>query len=91
MTTYQEPKTLDPVPTGVPVGLLTKTGLGTTLVMFIGAIVDLIAGDTFDADTRALLAAGIATAVATILSRGYQAGRLYAAQHGVELPNQPLR
>jgi|tagenome__1003787_1003787.scaffolds.fasta_scaffold20845813_2 hypothetical protein len=90
MTTYHD-STRSAVPSGVPIGLLTQTGLGTTLVMFIGAVIDLIVGDTFDADTRALLAAGIATAVATILARGYQAGKLYAAQHGVVLPDEPLR
>lgn len=90
MTTYHD-STRSAVPSSVPIGLLTQTGLGTTLVMFIGAVIDLIVGDTFDADTRSLLAAGIATAVATILARGYQAGKLYAAQHGVVLPDEPLR
>jgi hypothetical protein len=92
MTTHvSAPRTRSVSPDGVPVGLLTQTGLGTSLLMFIGAIIDLIVGDTFDADTRSLLAAGIATAVATILARGYQAGQLYAKQHGIELPDQPLR
>jgi hypothetical protein len=80
-----------PRPASIGVGLLTKTGLGTTLLMFVSAVVDLIAGDTFDADTRALLAAGVATAVATILARGYQAGQLIAAKHNITLPDQPLR
>ena len=94
MTTYQTPSSVanaEPSPARVDVGILTKTGLGTTLVMFVGALVDLIAGDTFDSDTRALLAAGIATAVATILARGYQAGQLIAAKHHITLPDQPLR
>lgn len=94
MTTYHPPPEVvnpEPSPARVDVGLLTKTGLGTTLLMFIGAVIDLIAGDTFDADTRALLAAGIATAVATILARGYQAGKLIAAKHDITLPDQPLR
>lgn len=81
----------EPSPLSVDVGLLTKTGLGTTLVMFVGALVDMIAGDNFDSDTRSLIAAGIATAVATILARGYQAGKLIAAKHNITLPDQPLR
>lgn len=76
---------------GVSVGLLTQTGLGTTLLMFLSALIDSIVGDAFDADTRFLIASGIATAVATILARGYQAGKLLAAQHGIDLPDQPLR
>jgi hypothetical protein len=81
----------EPSPLTVDVGLLTKTGLGTTLLMFISAVVDVIAGDNFDSDTRSLIAAGIATAVATILARGYQAGKLIAAKHNISLPDQPLR
>jgi len=80
-----------PVPTKIEVGLLTKTGLGTTLLMFVSALVDLIAGDSFDSDTRSLLALGIATAIATILARGYQAGKLIAAKYHITLPDQPLR
>jgi len=94
MTTYHPPPGAvnpEPSPARVDVGLLTKTGLGTSLLMFVGMVVDLIVGDTFDADTRSLLAAGIATAVATILARGYQAGKLIAAKHNVTLPDEPLR
>lgn len=76
---------------GVSVGLLTKTGLGITLMSFVGAIVDLAAGNTFDADTRTLITGGVASAIATILARGYQAGQKIAHQHGIDLPDQPLR
>jgi len=81
----------EPSPFKVDVGLLTKTGLGTSLLMFISALVDVIAGDNFDSDTRSLIAGGIATVVATILARGYQAGKLIAAKHNITLPDQPLR
>lgn len=81
----------EPSPMSVDVGLLTKTGLGTTLLMFVGALVDLVGGETFDSDTRTLIAAGIATTIATILARGYQAGKLIAAKHNITLPDQPLR
>lgn len=79
------------LPNSVPVGLLTQTGLGTTLLMFVSAVIDLVGGDSFDADTRTLLSLGVATAIATILARGYQAGKLYAAKRGIDLPDKPLR
>lgn len=93
MTTHASSGSSRPrkLPASVPVGLLTQTGLGTTLLMFVSAIVDMITGDSFDADTRFLIASGIATAVATILARGYQAGKVYAAKYNIDLPDQPLR
>jgi hypothetical protein len=75
----------------VPVGLLTKTGLGTALLMAVLAVVDAVVGDTIDADTRLLIASAVASTIATVLARAYQAGKLLAAKHGVELPDQPLR
>lgn len=81
---------VDP-PDRVSVGLLTQTGLGTSLVMFVSAIIDAIAGDVIDSDTRLLIAGGIATVIATIFARAYQAGKLIAARHGIDLPDQPLR
>jgi len=65
----------------VSVGLLTKTGLGMTLLMLVGALVDMVLGDSFDNDTRLLITAAVASAIATVLARAYQAGKLYAAQH----------
>ncbi len=65
-----------------------KTRAGTPRQCYV---VDLIAGDSFDSDTRSLLALGIATAIATILARGYQAGKLIAAKYNIKLPDQPLR
>ena len=52
----------EPHPHRVDVGLLTKTGLGTALLMAILAVVDVIVGDTFDSDTRMLIASGVASA-----------------------------
>lgn len=76
----------------VPVRLGTQTGLGTALLMFILSGIDAIAGERIDADTRMLVALGVASVIATVLSRGYQAARLYAAQKtGINLPDQPLR
>lgn len=94
MSTHINSHNLDnpePSPSRVDVGLLTKTGFGTALVMAILALLDLVLGDSFDQDTRMLLASGIASVIATILARGYQAGKLIAAKHGVDLPDQPLR
>ncbi len=81
----------EPSPARVDVGLLTKTGMGTALLMAVLAGTDLVIGESFDEDTRMLLASGIASMIATILARGYQAGKLIAAKHGVDLPDQPLR
>lgn len=81
----------EPSPSRVDVGLLTKTGFGTALLMLVLAGIDAIAGDSIDADTRLLIATGVASMIATILGRAYQAGKLIAAKHGIDLPNQPLR
>lgn len=78
-------------PNRVSVGLLTQTGLGTSLAMFVSAIIDALAGGAIDSDTRLLIASGVATVIATIFARAYQAGKLIAARHGINLPDQPLR
>ena len=94
MTTHARSQALgdpEPSPQFVDVGLLTKTGLGTTLLMWVLSLVDAIAGETIDADTRMLIAAGVASAIGTILARGYQAGKLIAAKHNIDLPDRPLR
>lgn len=80
----------EPSPSRVDVGLLTQTGLGSTVLLWIGALVDAIAGETVDADTRTLIISGVVALVGVILSRGYQAGKLIAAKHGVDLPSDPL-
>jgi hypothetical protein len=92
MTTHvgSETTNLEPSPSKVDVGLLTKTGLGATVVMWLGALVDAIAGETVDADTRTLIVTGVIALVSVVLSRGYQAGKLIAAKHGVDLPVDPL-
>jgi hypothetical protein len=80
----------EPSPSRVDVGLLTKTGLGATVVMWLGALVDAIAGETVDADTRTLIVTGVVALFGVIISRGYQAGQLIASKHGVDLPRDPL-
>ncbi len=81
----------EPSPSRVDVGLATKTGLGTALLMALLALIDAVAGEAIDGDTRLLIASAVASVIATVLSRGYQAGKLIAAKHGIELPDQPLR
>jgi hypothetical protein len=75
----------------VSVGLLTKTGFGTALLSAVLAVIDAVAGDAIDSDTRLLIGTAVASIIATVLARAYQAGKLYASQHGVNLPDQPLR
>jgi hypothetical protein len=82
---------VEPVPDRPSIGLLTKTGFGTAIVMAVLALIDAIVGDSIDADTRLLIATSVASVIATILARGYQAGQLIAAKYGVKLPDQPLR
>lgn len=82
---------VETVPAKVSVGLATHTGLGTALLMALLAGIDAVAGEKIDDDTRMLLALGVASAIATVLSRGYQAAKLYAAQRGIDLPDRPLR
>lgn len=94
MTSPLEPSTLrgsEPSPLKVDVGLLTKTGLGSALLLSVLAALDAIIGDNIDADTRLLIGSAVASTIATILSRGYQAGKLIAAKHNITLPDQPLR
>jgi hypothetical protein len=94
MSTHVSSRSLDtvePRPSRVGVGLLTKSGFGTAILMAVLAAIDAVAGDSIDADTRFLIGSAVATIIATILARGYQAGKLIAAKHGIDLPDQPLR
>jgi hypothetical protein len=73
-----------------PVGLGTVSGYSAGVLALVGAVVDAIAGENIDADTRTLLVTGIAAVVFTSLGRMYQAGKKYAAAHGVTLPDSPF-
>jgi hypothetical protein len=83
--------TVEPRPSRVDVGLLTKSGFGTAILMAVLAVIDALAGESIDADTRFLIGSAVASVIATIFARGYQAGKLIATKHGVDLPDQPLR
>lgn len=89
MTTHVGSRSV--APKEVPVGLLTKTGLGTALLMAVLAVIDSIAGNNIDSDTRLMIGTSVASIIATVLARAYQAGKLLAAEHGIDLPDQPLR
>lgn len=91
MSTHVSSTRSSNLPDSVPVGLLTQTGLGTALLMAVLAVIDAISGDVIDSDTRLLIGTSVASVIATILARGYQAGKLYAAKHNINLPDQPLR
>jgi len=91
MTTHVSSRDPEPSPQFVDVGLLTKTGFGSALLMAVLAVVDAVAGETIDGDTRMLIGSAVASVVATILARGYQAGKLIAAKHHIDLPDRPLR
>jgi putative exporter of polyketide antibiotics len=93
MTTHVSARSVsnpEPSPSRVDVGLLTHTGIGATLLLWVGALVDAIAGSGLDSDTRTMIVSGAVTLVSVILSRGYQAGKLIAAKHGIDLPDDPL-
>lgn len=67
------------------VGIATKTTLGAAVLAAVLALIDAVAGDTIDSDTKLLIGSSVALVIANALSRGYQAGKLYAAKRGIEL------
>lgn len=73
------------IPASVPVGLGTQAGFGAAILAAVLALIDAIAGDNIDSDTKFLIGAAVASTIATVLSRGYQAGKLYAARRGIDL------
>jgi hypothetical protein len=85
------PTTPDTTLPTVPVGLATQTGLGAALLAAVLAAIQAVAGGVIDGDTKFLIASAVVSLVATVVSRGYQAAKLYAAHYGVTLPDRPLR
>jgi hypothetical protein len=55
-----------------PVGLGTVSGYSAGVLALVGAVVDAIAGENIDADTRTLLVTGIAAVVFTSGAVGSQ-------------------
>jgi hypothetical protein len=58
---------------GVPFGPASKAGTAGTLVLLVAALLDAIVGDSIDADTRLLIAGGVATLITTVFGRMLQA------------------
>lgn len=78
--------TSPPTPPVVPWGPGSSIGVGSGVLALVGALVDAIAGEGVDADTRALIVSGVAALVLTALGRMFQAGMAYLSRHGVNVP-----
>jgi hypothetical protein len=71
------------------VGLGSKVGLGSAVLLAVLAAIDAIAGDKIDSDTKFLVGSSVAATITTVLGRMYQQAMLYlaksrtASEHGL--------
>jgi hypothetical protein len=70
----------------VPWGPGSSIGVGSGVLSLVAALVDAVAGEGVDADTRTLIISGVAALVLTSLGRMFQAGLAYLKGHGVNVP-----
>lgn len=81
--------TSPPTPPIVPWGPGSSIGVGAGVLSLVTALVDAIAGEGVDADTRTLIISGVAALVLTALGRMFQAGMAFLSNHGLPVPMPP--